>query len=102
MSSDILNRIEAKEKTCFTLDVFGKIIWKLQFLFEKSKPFIHFLNHRYLLFFFFFSCWPGIYGELIWGDEGAPVQQWPQSDQLSESPCMEAVVYGGIKRKNNS
>lgn len=54
MSSDILNRIEAKEKTCFTLDVFGKIIWKLQFLFEKSKPFIHFLNHRYLLFVFVF------------------------------------------------
>lgn len=55
----------------------------------------HSLPKSLLLLIFF--CWSGVYGELI---PGGPRSSLGSDGAAGvKGPCVEAVVYGGIKRK---
>lgn len=71
--------------------MFGRVIWKLQSLLEKF--FIHFLNQLCLLIFLLVPH--------LWGvDLGVPWLNTGSSQASGvKGPCVQAVVYGGIKRK---
>lgn len=85
---------EGNQKTSvLRLDGLGRGIRKLPSFLEKLKSCIHFLNQQ-CCFFFFFSCWSGVYGKLALGSPGS---SFGLSGWWHKAPNVEAVVYGGIK-----
>lgn len=72
--------------------MFGRVIWKLQSFLEKLKSFIHFLNQQRL----FFPAGQAFMKSWFRAALGQALAEWAGG---VKGLCVEAGVYGGIKRK---